>query len=80
MKVTVRKIPVEQILNVLILMRDSGEEFVNFECDVNPTQDFVHVDAFRETDPKQQKLLIDMEQHSEDQMKTIKNLLNGSTK
>lgn len=78
MQVTVRKIPLEDMLGVLILMRDAGEEFINFECDMNPTQDFVHVLPYEGIDDSLKKLEIDMNVESEDQMKTIKRLLNGS--
>ena len=78
MNYTVRKIPLEQMLDALVLMRDAGEEFVNFECDMNPTQDNVQVTPYIYNDPNQ--MTIDSSIKSEDQMKTIKNLLNGSNR
>jgi hypothetical protein len=78
MNFTVRKIPLEQLLSVLILMRDSGEEFINLECEMNPIQDNVQITPYIYNDPNQMK--IDASIQSEDQMKTIKNLLNGSNR
>jgi hypothetical protein len=77
MKVTVRKIPLEDILGVLVLMREANVEFVNFECDMNPTQDNVNVAPYICIDPNQQSLEIKRVRDSEDQMNQIKTLMNG---
>lgn len=73
--VTVKKIPTEDILNILLEMRELGIEFVNFQCEMTPTKDTVHVIEYKYKANPNQKL-IDYESKNVEHMKYIKKIID----
>jgi len=78
--VTVRKIPTEDILNILLEMRELGVAHVNFNCILTGTQDNIEVTAFQGVNnPNQESKFIDMEKESKSQDEYIKRIIDGSS-
>ena len=79
--VTVRKIPLEDVLNILLEMRELGIEHVNFKCEMTPTKDSIHVIEYRaKTDPNQQIKLINSELKKIDHMEYIQKIIDNHGK
>lgn len=74
-KIIVRKIPTEDILDVLVEMRESGVEFVNFECVLTPEKDIIHVSEYS-TNPDPNQKTIDYEPMNKKHMRFIKKFIN----
>jgi hypothetical protein len=74
--VTVRKIPLESVLSILLEMRDLGIEHVNFECEMTPERDNIHVIQYKGVNnPSQQSIDIDTDTVEEDRLNYIKKII-----
>ena len=80
--ITVRKIPLEAVLEVLLEMRDQGIEHVNFECVLTPVKDLLHITEYKNvpSSKKQQFSLIDYELKQLEHIEFIKKIIDGHGK
>ena len=73
--IVVKKISLEAVLGILLEMRDENIEYVNFECEMTPTRDNVHIVEYRSVkNPYQQTLDIDSDALDEERKTTLKKL------
>ncbi len=75
-KIIVRKIPTEDILDILVEMRESGVEFIDFECELTPDKDTIHVSEYSANPDPNQKT-INYEPKNKQHMRYIQKILNG---
>lgn len=75
-KIIVRKIPTEDILDILVEMRELGIEFVNFECILTSEKDTIHVSEYK-TNPDPNQKTIDYEPKNKEHMRYIKKIINN---
>jgi len=76
--VVVRKIPLESVLSILIEMRELGIEHVNFECEMTPERDNIHVVQYKGVNnPSQQSIGIDADAVEKDRLNYIKKIINS---
>jgi len=75
--ITVRKIPLEAVLSVLLEMREQHIEFVNFECVLSPEKDIIHIIEYQGVNnTNQQSLKLDTDAVEEDRINYIKKIID----
>ena len=75
--IVVKKISLEAVLGILLEMRDENIEYVNFECEMTPTRDNVHIVEYRSVkNPYQQTLDIDSAAKEEERLNYIKKIID----
>jgi len=75
-KIIVRKIPTEDILDILIEMRELGVEFVNFECDLTKEKDLITVVEYKYNNPDPNQKTIDYPPKGKQHMEYIKKIID----
>lgn len=54
-KVIIKKVFVEDFINVLKIFKKKGKKYINLECIINEVQDDVRVYAYKKKDSKPRK-------------------------
>jgi hypothetical protein len=73
--IKVRKIPLEDIITVLLEIRDTGAVHVDFKCILTPGRDSIHVSAYGAKNPNEVTREFDTEKEQHEEY--IKRIIEG---
>ncbi len=76
-KIVVRKLEVIKVMNVLLEFLKANVEFVNFECELNPTEDKLYIVEHTKDGKKPEGKDVNLDQEQEDYINNLINKDNG---